>query len=650
LNYIYKTMINYKNHFEKTCFFLCLAFLNPLFSCKQTKEVSQPLPQPNIVWINVEDINPALGCYGDPNAFTPNLDRLASEGILYENAYSTAPICAPSRSSFVTGVYSTSMGTQHLRSVVERPEFIKTLPEILKDAGYFVTNYGKTDWNFSAEGVFDLREQTYDPWRKRPDGKPFYSTFVIGGTHEGAANREEVYVQRIDGLPLDKYHDPAGFPVPGMYPNTPYFQKMWARYYDLISRMDIDVGQIIQNLEDDGLKDETIIFFFSDHGFGMPRYKRYMYRSGIHVPLIVYLPPKYRPWAKTEIGESTTDLVSLVDLVPSVLNMLGMGKPEYMHGQAFLGTQPEPAREYVYGERSRADDLFEMSRAVMDDRYIYIRNYMPYLPYIRNGVIQGGQKDSYRELLRMKATGELPESMARLFDSKPIEELYDLKNDPFEIQNIAADPRFADVKARLGKALLNWSKETRDVGFLPEAEYMIRSEGSTPYELAQNRQTYDLEQIMEAASLVGRNDVQMIEEKLSSNEAGARYWAIIASRSLDGASKTLVELLKKTLNDESPSVQIAAAEALCAFGFCDEAFVVLKSQVLDDRPWVALQAARSIVEIGAKAKPLVPHLYAAQKKYLSGPGGQRKYKDFEYSSFIGWALETALENCGEKPL
>ncbi|MGF1638707.1 MAG: sulfatase-like hydrolase/transferase [Cyclobacteriaceae bacterium] len=620
-----------------------------ILSCKPNKE-EHSLSMPNIVWINVEDINPALGCYGDPNAITPNLDKLASEGVVYRNAYSTAPICAPSRSSFVTGVYSTSMGTQNLRSRVDRPDFIKTLPEHLKEAGYFVTNYAKTDWNFSAEGVFDYWKQDLAPWRQRPVDQPFYSTFVVGGTHEGSANNQDSYIKQIDGLPEEKYHDPEGFPVPGVYPETPHFQKMWARYYDLITRMDMIVGEILGNLEEDGLKEETVVFFFADHGFGMPRFKRYLFHSGIHVPLLVYLPEKYQHWSKVPKGESTEQLVSLVDLAPSVLNMLGLDKPEYMQGQAFIGKEPEAAREFIYAERSRADDLFEMSRAIFDRQYMYVRNYMPHLPYIRDGRIQGPEKDSYRELIRMNQTGELPEAMDRMFDPKPVEELYDLKADPWELKNVAADPVHSSRIEGLRNNLHQWSLDTRDIGFLTEAEYMIRAEGSTPYELAQDQNTYDIESIMEVASLVGHQDEEAILNQMSQSESMKVYWAIIASQNLESVSQPMINALKASLQNTSVSTQIAAAEALCRLGECQDALPVLEKWVLDDRPWVALQAARSVVEIGAEAKPIVPTLLEAQKKHLGGEGSTRKYKDFEYASFAGWALETALENCGEIPL
>ena len=542
------------------------------------------------------------------------------------------------------------MGTQHLRSVVERPDFILTLHEHLKNAGYFVTNYGKTDWNFSPDGVFDLWEQSYDPWRKRPENQPFYSMFVIGGTHEGAANRPERYEALTADLPQEFRHDPEGFPVQPAYPGTPEFQAFWARYYDLISAMDLQVGQILENLETDGLMDETLIFFFADHGFGAPRHKRYLLTTGLHVPLLIYLPPKYRHWSKTPAGGSERRLVSLVDLVPSVLEMLGLKVPDYVQGQSFLGPGSDFPREYIYGERSRADDMFEMSRAVLNDRFMYVRNYMPYLPYIRNGVIQAEDKDGYRGLRRMHRQQALPEAMERLFHPKAVEELYDLRADPGQLNNLADVPELADIRSELSRQLVQWSIDTRDIGFLPEAEYMIRAEGSTPYQIALDSGLYNLEEVMASASLVGTERIDAILSNMKAGDAGARYWAVIAVNSLAEPGPAVARALQETLTDPSPSVQIAASEALCRIGHSGAALSVLKTWVQDDRPWVALQAARSLVEIGTDAKPLVPVMLEVQKKLLGGPDSPRKYKDFEYSSFTGWALETALEQCEARPL
>jgi arylsulfatase A-like enzyme len=626
-----------------------------LWSCAGNPSSEEAvLPPPNVVWINVEDINPALGCYGDTLAVTPHLDQLAREGIVYRHAYATAPICAPSRSSFITGVYSTSAGTQHLRSVINRPEVLKTMPEYLKGMGYFTTNYGKTDWNFSPQGVFDLWEQDLAPWRKRPDtSKPFYSMFVIGGTHEGAANRLERYqevMQQSGDEPQLREKRPV--PVPPYHPQTPEFQLLWNNYYNLITSMDKVIGEIMANLEADGLKENTVVFFFSDHGFGVPRHKRYLNKSGVHVPLLVYVPGQYQHLVKEKPGTATDQLVSLVDLVPSVLNMLDIEQPAHVQGQAFLGRKPAPPREWIYVERSRADDLFEMSRGILNQQYMYVRHYMPHLPYIRSGVIQGDAADkiSYNSLATLHRAGELPAGVEKYFHAKPVEELFDLAEDPFETKNMANDFSLNPVKQKMAAALSAWSLQTHDLGFLPEAEYMIRSEGTTPFELARNPGAFPLEAIMAAASLVGTGQESKIVEALKSTEGGVQYWGVIAAQNLPVKSPAMIEALISTLENTTPSVQIAAAEVLCQLGGSPKGLSVLMKWVNDDRPAVALQAARSLVEIGTQVKPVAAELKDVQGKYLSPPGGQRKYKDFEYSSFIGWALEKAMQNGGVMPL
>lgn len=621
-----------------------IAVLHPRADAQSIQE------RPNILWINVEDTSPAFGCYGDSLAKTPHIDSLARDGILFEHAYATAPICSPSRSSFITGLYSTAMGTQHLRSVVERPAFIETVPEILKEHGYFVSNYGKTDWNFSDQGVFNLRSQSLSPWRERSDAKPFFSMFVIGGTHEGAANDRRNYVELTRGLRPEERQNAASFPVPAFYPATPYFSDMWSRYYELITAMDKLVGKILGNLERDGLKENTIVFFFADHGFGMPRYKRYLYKTGLQVPLLVYLPPRYQHLSQALAGTKNSQLVSLVDLAPTVLNMLGIEKPRHMQGQAFLGVAPEPARKYVFGERSRADDLFEMSRAVLSDRYIYIRHYMPYLPFIRRGKIQGEEKESYRELIRMHSQQALNKEMNYLFEAKPVEELYDLKADPHELVNLAGDARHGNEKAKLRAVLEGWSIDHGDSGFLPEPEFMTLAQGATPFEVMRDQSKVDLRRIVPLAAVAGSGEEREIAKLLKHPNLTVRYWATIGSRNLKSKRRSTNALILANLTSESPSLQIASAEALAQSGHAPEALPVLSKYLKDSRPWLALQAARSIVEIGSVAAPITGTMLDVQRSCLATDGGKRKYRDFEYASFTGWALETALQACGVTPL
>ena len=257
--------------------FLILTILN-ILGCRQDQK-------PNILWITCEDISPALGCYGDEYARTPNLDQLAKEGVLYKNAFATAPICAPARSCLITGVYATSLGTQHLRSDVLKPEFIKTIPEYLREQGYYCTNNHKTDYNFNPDGVWDENSREAH-WRTRPKNSPFFSVFNYGISHEGHGNK----IREKDTQDLEIKHKPEDAALPPYFPDTPEMRRILAHYYDLISVLDDKVGDLLEQLEKDGLKENTIIFFFSDHGFGLPRYKRWLYNTGLHVPLIIHVP------------------------------------------------------------------------------------------------------------------------------------------------------------------------------------------------------------------------------------------------------------------------------------------------------------------------------------------------------------------------
>jgi len=618
--------------------------------CAKKTSDETDIPPPNILWIVTEDISPALGCYGDEYARTPNLDHLSTRGIRFTNAYATAPICAPARSCLITGLYATSLGTQHLRTEVKKPENIRTFPEYLKEAGYFVTNYGKTDYNFDPSGIWDYWEQDITPWRQRRLNQPFFSFLNIGSTHEGPGNIKEAYVIAVDDLPDSLFHDPEQADLPPYFPNTPEMRKIWAHYYDLVSDMDAQVGQVLTNLEEDELMDNTIIFFFSDHGFGLPRYKRWLYKTGLHVPLIVYLPPKYQHYAHLEDESVSEDLVSFVDFAPTILNIAGIKIPDFMQGKKFLGDTIDQPRKYVYGARSRADDMYEVSRAILTKDYIYIRNYLPYLPYIQPGYIFSDRKSSFRELRKRYLAGELNVEGLKLWRQKPVEELYDLINDPFELKNLAEDTNYDEIKNFLHNQLKAWILDTRDIGFLFEPEYRIRSKDISPYEMAKDPGSFDIEKILAAAELVGKGTMSEITEAINSNDSGVRFWGVTALRNDVIMAEKFVRTLEDLLNDPSPVVQIAAAETLCHINHCNNALQILDKWVQDDRPWLALYAARSLQLIGDKACPLIQTMYQVLNKNTKDPDATRasdRYLDFNFSAFTSWALEVALANCGE---
>lgn len=631
-----------KIRFYQTILFLSLVVF---VACKSNPEV-ESLPPPNILWITSEDTSPVFGCYGDPQASTPNIDLIAAEGVVYTNAYASAPICAPARSCLISGMYATSLGTQHLRSDVPVPDFVRGLPSYLNDAGYFTFLYGKTDYNFDPKDMWDYREKELIPWRNRKEGQPFFGMYTIGETHEGRVNIEESYEEAVADLPDSLFHDPQNMKVPPYFPDTPEFRKIWSDYYDLVSDFDIKVGKIIQGLKEDGLYENTIIFIFSDHGLGLPRYKRWLYKTGLQVPLIIRVPAQYKHLAKQQAGTKNSELVSFVDFAPTALNLANIPIPDYMEGHPFLGKQRAAPRKYVYGARSRADNMYEVSRAVLDSQYIYIRHYFPHYPYIQPGYIFSDRKRSFRELRKLKEQDLLTGEALDMWLPKGVEELYDLHRDPQELHNLAEEADHQEVKVRMQQALHAWIEEYHDTGLLLEPEVMMRAEETTPYQMTHNPEQYNVAKVLEAAEMVGKAELPMITEKLKDQDAGVRYWAVVALQAREAQSAA--NDLKPLLNDPSPTVQIVVAETLCQWGQCEGALPVLSQWVQDDRPWLALYAARSIEMIGAKARPLVPVLYEVLEKNAAPEGAGTRYKDFNFAAFTSWSLEWALHHCGEE--
>jgi N-sulfoglucosamine sulfohydrolase len=555
-----------------TVFFLVIAGFQFLFSgCNSTQE-TETGERPNILILIAEDISPELGCYGNEYATTPNIDKMAQGGMVYDFALTTAPICAPSRSALASGLYATSLGTQHLRSEIPFPQKLKTLPELLREKGYFTSNRDKTDYNFDPEGMWEHWSSEYTPWRHRAEGQPFYSFINIGPSHEGSVNNLQNYKRFVEHLPAEMFHHPDKVPLPPYYPDSPKTREIWAHFYDILTVLDQNVGMVLDSLKADGLMEETIVFFIADHGFGMPRYKRWLYKTGMHVPMVVHVPEKYEHLVPGfSKGGHNSQMVSFIDLPATVLNLTGAEVPAYFEGKPIMGENAEPERKYAFGARDRADDMFEMSRSVTDGRYFYVRNYMPHLPYIQPGYIFSDEKEAFRELRRLHNSGLTNAEQEKLWNKKPLEELYDWQNDPQELNNLAADPAYEEIKNRLKVKLHEWMIETHDLGLLPEAEYMIRSEGSSPYEYARESGDYNVKKILEAAEMVCFSGEPELLEKLNDSDSGVRFWAVTGLMQLEQLSNPAKEALSGLLNDPSPSVQIAAAEALCRFGSSAEA-------------------------------------------------------------------------------
>jgi N-sulfoglucosamine sulfohydrolase len=610
--------------------------------------VNAILEKPNILWITCEDTSPRLGCYGDELAITPHLDKLAGEGIRYTKAFATAPVCAPSRSCLITGVYATSLGTQHLRSEVKLPERIKCFPEYLRAAGYYCTNNYKKDYNFIDVNVWD--ESSHEAhWRKRQPGQPFFSVFNFISTHQGQINGSDEEFEEKYGSKLEssERHNPADISLPPYYPDTPFVRKIWARYYDLITFMDKQVGEVLNQLEEDDLADNTIVFFYSDHGLGIPRFKRTLYDSGLHVPLLVRFPVRYQHLSLGWPGETIENLVSFVDFAPTVLSLVNLPIPDYMQGRAFLGSKSKPPRKYLFGTSSRVDEAYECSRCVRGERYKYIRNYFPHLPYIQPSQYCD-QAEIMQELRRVIAEEKLTPAQKQLWTAtKPIEELYDTVEDPHEIHNLIDDPVKKAILRKLRKTLHSWMLQTRDTGLMSEAEMHIRAEGSTPYTIAHNSRTYPLRRILAAADLVGKgpDNIPKLIKLLSDSDSVVRYWAVIALDALGPQAGPATDALEGVLRDSSPNVRFAAAGVLCRMGSCEEALPVLAEGLKEKREETVLYAAREIERIGAAAAPIVEQMRQAQAKYMNPDGS---YKNNNHAMFIAWALKNALENFSKK--
>src|SRR5581483_9328221 len=306
---------------------------------------AQGARRPNILWITCEDMGPNLGCYGDKYATTPNLDRLASRGLRYRVAWSNAPVCAPARTTIISGLYPTATGAEHMRSMAKLPASMQMFPVYLRRLGYYCTNWIKEDYNLEKTGKVWDDSSKKAHWKNRAAGQPFFAVFNFVVTHES----------QIRKRPHKLVHDPARAPVPSYHPDTPEVRHDWAQYYDNITEMDRLAGELLRELEEAGLADDTIVFFYADHGSGMPRHKRTACDSGLHVPLIASIPERFRNLAPKDYapGGATDRLVSFVDLAPTMLSLAGQQPPDFMQGQAFTGSHEAAPREYLHGFRGR---------------------------------------------------------------------------------------------------------------------------------------------------------------------------------------------------------------------------------------------------------------------------------------------------------
>ncbi|MEM0964903.1 MAG: sulfatase-like hydrolase/transferase [Verrucomicrobiota bacterium] len=550
--------------------FICLAFLSAFWTGNGLANIDGGEPdadRPNILWIVSEDNGQFLGCYGDENAKTPNLDKLAEDGIVYTNSFANAPVCAVARSSWIFGIPAVTLGTHHMRSQyqVPRKEFT-TYPEVIREEGYYATNRHKTDYNTASikkNRIWDVSGQKAH-YKNRPDGVPFFAIFNLTQSHESGIFSGNQTNPRLAAEDIE---------VPPYQSPTPETVMDWRRYYDRLELMDKEVGKIIEELERSGERENTIIAYCSDHGGVTLRSKRFLHDTGTRVPLIVNFPEKWQHLAPEPPGTVSDRLVQFIDMPKTWISLTGGTPPPQMNGRIFLGEDIEPAPEVVFLFSSRFDEAPDTSRAITDGRWKYIRNFESdrvRFQMLGYPLRHAGQVSQYEAF----AAGKTTPAQSAHYQPQPSEELYDTASDPHEINNLATTEteQLQLMRELLDKQII----ETRDLGFMPEPlmEKIDRTRGQTVYEFGQSDENYPIEELLALAKLASeKNPVNLpaFTQALQDENECIRYWGAVGLRALGEDARPAQSEIVAALDDPSPSVRITAAVSLGQIGKRDQA-------------------------------------------------------------------------------
>ena len=583
--------------------------------------------QPNILWITCEDLSPILGCYGDRVANTPNIDLFAQNAVRFTNAYASAPICTPARSSLITGVYASSMGTHHLRGVVPKSDKIKCFTEFLREKGYYCTNNVKEDYNFiTPEEAWDESSDSAH-WRNRKPEQPFFSVFNFMVTHQSQTRYGIEKLNEINSTLDEKDRiNPDDVEIPPYYPDTPIVRNNIASLYTQVHIMDKKFQEIINQLEEDGLRENTIIFFYSDHGTGLPRGKGYLHDTGIKVPLIIEFPEKYKHYSPAKAGAFSDELVNFIDFPPTVLSLTGIDPPKYMQGNPFLGQYRKNSNDYVISIRDRRDEVLMFSRSIRTDKYHYIRNFLPHRPRMQRN-FYSEITPIRQELRRLDNLGLLQSNEDWLMeDSVPVDELYDTETDPHELNNLAQEAEHQEIMELLKRNLFSWMVETKDLGLVPEYEMIEKSKGGAPYDTFSGN--FDPKPILDLVDKIGRGKqhIDSFNFALQSSNPVYRYWGATGLAALGQNAAESKELLQSTLNDPVPYVRFAASEAICNIGYPRKGVEIL-SKGLDSESVVnQLHASQILMAVGKNAAFALPKMkIAIDNLYKIGADESQSY-------------------------
>lgn len=583
--------------------------------------------RPNILWVTIEDSSPQyFGCYGNSDARTPVIDKLAEEGVRFTNAFSTGTVCSPSRSTIITGVRTFKMGTGNHRSNYAIPEFIHGFPYYMKQAGYYVTNNAKTDYN-----VGNVKEFTKEAWNEssnkagwwnRKPGQPFFAVFNFNESHQSRTmtNPYPWYLKNVfEQLTPDEQIGENAFEMPPFYNDTPEMRKQFARVYNSIKLTDKRIGELLEKLDNDNLRDSTIIFFYADHGEGMPRGKTNGINYGYRVPFVIWFPEMYKhlnPWGK---GVVSDELIDFEDLAPTVISLAGGRLPDYLKGRTLMGNNRAPKTDRLILSADRSDNGIDMVRSITDGRFVYSRNFMPWMPEAR--YIRYMEISDIKQIMRKDlADNKLNDLQKSIFDPRPAEFLFDIENDLWETKNLVGNKDYADVLNKMRKQLDTEILKARDVMFLPEYEIGLISKTGNAYEYRLNEKKYPLKEIYAAASLSGKRGADIAQQQinlLASKNKVVRYWAIIGLRCQN--PETIVPFQKEinaAMNDSYPPVAVTAAAISYQVYATAESEKVLKGFLKNDNQDVSLMAVNYLLYVDNK-QPFVETVKAVHERPTS---------------------------------
>ena len=542
--------------------------------------------KPNILWIVSEDNSPWLGSYGDEIATTPRLDALAAASIRYTRAYANAPVCAPTRSALITGAYPIAYGTENMRSTYKVPEDIRFYPEYLREAGYYTSNNAKKDYNtVDRPQAWDesSREATY---RNRAEGQPFFHIANFSTTHESSLHRGSVA----------ENHDPAVVQLAPFHPDTPAARNDYAVYYDRLQDMDAQAGALLDQLEEDGLAESTVVFYYADHGGALGGTKRFLTEAGLHVPLLVHVPEKFRHLVEHDPVSTVDRPVSFVDLTATLMQLAGIEKPAYMVGDSVLKKEGAP---YVFAYGGRMDERINLVRSVSDGRYRYTRNYMPHRPYGRR-LEYLWRAPLMQSWVKEYEAGRLNAAQSAFFETRAAEELYDTQNDPHQLVNLAGQAEHASKQEELSGALTAWQVEQRDAGLVPEA-MLIELDGKGVVRDYVSSAAYPVEDILRLAQQAGKRDPALLGDFLGELDSGhpvKAYWAATGILLLGEKARPALSAIQEALESVEPWSGVVLAEALIGLGEREAGKTYLAKTLDHDNEMVRLAGMETVVETG----------------------------------------------------